>query len=140
MALRPRSSSKPWGCRERLTLLDTTYPARPIARISVVADNSCSHKAQAVEQWLARHPRCEVLWLPTYCPRANPLERVFGDVHNQCTRNHKRKRLCDLVQAVEWSVQEHRPGQYKLSHLYDAPEITAAVESIAAEKQPRMAA
>jgi putative transposase len=126
--------------RELLTLLDTTYPARQIARIYVVADNYCIHKAKAVEQWLARHPRFEVLWLPTYCPRANPIERVFGDVHDKCTRNHKRKRLRDLVQDVEWHVQENGPWPYKLSHLYDTPEITAAVENIAAEKEPRLAA
>jgi hypothetical protein len=25
------------------------------------------------------------LWLPTDCPKANPIERVFGDVHDKCT-------------------------------------------------------
>ena len=76
----------------------------------VVADNYCIHKAKAVEQWLASHPRFEVLWLPTYCPRANPIERAFGDVHDKCTRNHKRKRLRDLVQDVEQHVQENGHG------------------------------
>jgi putative transposase len=126
--------------RDLLTLLDATYPARQITRIYVVVDNYCIHKAKAVEQWLASHPRCELLWLPTYCPRANPIERAFGDVHDKCTRNHKRKRLRDLVQDVERHVQENGPWQYKLSQLYDTPEITAAVEHIAAEKQPQLAA
>jgi transposase len=49
-------------------------------------DNYCIHKAKAVEQWLAHHPRFTLLWLPTYCPRANPIERVFGDVHDKGTR------------------------------------------------------
>src|SRR5215470_17365815 len=89
---------------------------------------------------LASHPRFELLWLPTYCPRANPIERAFGDVHDKCTRNHKRKRIPDLVQDVERHVQENGPWQYKLSHLYDAPEVTAAVERIAAEKQSKVAA
>ena len=111
-----------------------------MTRIYVVADNYCIHKAKAVEQWLARHPRFEVLWLPTYCPRANPIERVFGDVHDKCTRNHKRKRLRDLVQDVEQHVQANGPWQYKLSRLYDTPEVTAAVESLAAKTQPKLAA
>jgi hypothetical protein len=85
-------------------------------------------------------PRFKLLWFPTYCPRANPIERVCGDVHDQCTRNHTRKRLRNLVQDVEWHVQENGPWQYKLSHLYDAPEAIAAVENIAAEKQTRIAA
>src|SRR5262245_50547829 len=126
--------------RELLTLLDTTYPAPGVTRIYVVADNYCIHNAKAVEQWMASHPRLTLLWLPTYWRRANPIERVFGDVHDKCTRNHKRKRLSDLVQNVEWHVQENGPWPYKLSHLYDAPEITAAVENIAAEKEPRIVA
>ena len=126
--------------RDLLTLLDATYPAPWMTRISVVVENSCMHKAKAVEQWLARHPRFEVLWVPTYCPRANPIERAFGDGHDKCPRNHTRKRLRDLVKDVERHGQEHGPWPYKLSQLYDEPEVTAAVEHRAAEKQPKMAA
>jgi putative transposase len=95
--------------RDLLTLLDATYPARQVTRLYVVVDNYCIHKAKAVEQWLASHPRFVLLWLPTYCPRANPIERAFGDVHDKCTRNHTRKRLRDLVQDVERHVQENGP-------------------------------
>jgi transposase len=126
--------------RELLTLLDTIYPARQITRVDVVVDHYCIHKAKAVEQWLAEHPRFALLWLPTYCPRANPIERVFGDVHDKCTRNHQRKRLRDLVQDVERHMAENGPWKYKLSQLYDAPEVTAAVEHIAAEKSVKIAA
>jgi DDE superfamily endonuclease len=126
--------------RDLLTLLDTAYPASGVTRIYVVVDNYCIHKAKAVQQWLASHPRFVLLWLPTYCPRANPIERVFGDVHDKCTRNHTRKRLRDLVQDVERHMAEHGPWQYRLSQLYEAPEVTAAVENIAAETQAKMAA
>ena len=126
--------------RDLLTMLEAPSPARQFSRISVVADNYCIHKAKAVEQWLASHPRFEVLWLPTYCPRANPIERAFGDVHDKCTRNQKRKRLRDLGQDVEQHMQANGPWQYKLSQLYDTPEVTAAVERIAAVTQPELAA
>jgi transposase len=126
--------------RDLLTLLDSAHPASEVTRIYVVVDNYRIHKAKAVEQWLAHHPRLTLLWVPTYCPRANPMERVFGDVHDKCTRNHKRKRLRDLVQDVERHVQENGPWRYKLSQLYDTPEITAAVEIIAAQRQAKMAA
>jgi transposase len=126
--------------RDLLTLLDTTYPAPGVTRISVVVDNYHIHKAKAVTQWLTKHPRLVVLWLPTYCPRAHPIERVFGDVHDKCTRNHKRKRLRDLIQDVERHREANGPWQYRLSHLYEAPEVTAAVEYIAAEQQGKIAA
>jgi putative transposase len=126
--------------RALFTLLDVTYPAPQISRIYVVADNYCIHKAKAVEPWLASHPRFALLWLPTYCPRANPIERAFGDVHDKCTRNHKRKRLRDLVQDVEQHRQANGPWQYKLSQLYNTPEVTAVVERIAAETRLKIAA
>jgi len=81
--------------RDLLDTLELRYPARRYDRVSVVVDNYTIHKAQAVERWLAAHSRFELLWLPTYCPRANPIERVFGDTHDKVTRNHKRKRLRD---------------------------------------------
>jgi hypothetical protein len=110
--------------------------SRPSAQIEG-ALLSCGSKA-----FRLKFARCcfTLLWLPTYCPRANPIERAFGDVHDKCTRNHKRKRLRDLVQDVERHVQENGPWQYQLSHLYAAPEVTAAVEHIAAEQQPKLAA
>jgi hypothetical protein len=126
--------------RALLTLLAHTYPASSVRRISVVVDNYRMHKAKAAEQWIASHPRFALLWLPTYCPRANPIERVFGDVHDKCPRNHKRKRLRDLVQDVERHMQVNGPWRYHLSELYQAPEITAAVERIAAEAQAKSAA
>jgi putative transposase len=88
--LGPRKNNALFG--DLLTLLEQTYPAPWVRRIYGVVDNSCIHKAKAVDQWLANHPRFELLWLPTYCPRANPIERVFGDGHDKGTRNHNRKR------------------------------------------------
>jgi transposase len=126
--------------RHLLALLERTSPAPGNTRLYVVVDNYCIHKAKAVEQWLASHSHVTLLWLPTYCPRANPIERAFGDVHDKCTRNHKRKRLRDVVKDVERHVQENGPWQYKLSHVYYEPAVTAAVEQIAAQEQAKIAA
>ena len=90
--------------------------------------------AKAVEQWLAEHPRVTRLFLPTYCPRANPIERACGDVHDLCTRNHTRTRLPDLVADVGEHLHVNGPRPYKLSEIYDDPAITAAVERMAMEK------
>jgi putative transposase len=126
--------------RDLLSLLEERYPAEPYTRLYVVVDNYKIHKAKAVEQWLDAHPRVTLLFLPTYCPRANPIERAFGDVHDCCTRNHQRKRLPDLVVDVEDHLRLNGPWQYKLSALYYEPAITAAVEKIAAEEHGKVAA
>ena len=78
--------------RDLLGHLEASYPVERYTRLSVVVDHYTIHKATAVEPWLATHPRVTRLFLPTYCPRANPIERAFGDVHDCCTRNHQRKR------------------------------------------------
>ena len=126
--------------RDLLTRLDACYPAERYSRLYVVVDNYTIHHAKAVEQWLAAHPRFTLRWLPTYGPRANPIERAFGDVHDLCTRNHTRKRLRDLVADVEAHLQMNGPWQYKLSELYYEPAVTAAVEKIAAEQHAKIAA
>jgi DDE superfamily endonuclease len=126
--------------RDLLTLLDHAYPAPRITRIYVVVDNYCIHQAKAVGQWIESHPRFTLLWLPTYCPRANPIERAFGDVHDQCTRNHRRKRLRDVVSDVERHLRQNGPWLYRLSQLYDAPAVTAAVERLAAAERVKVAA
>jgi transposase len=127
-------------CRDLLTYLAARYPAERYTRLYVVVDNYKIHKAKAVEQWLATHPRVTRLLLPTYCPRANPIERAFGDVHDCCTRNHQRKRLPDLVVDVEDHLRLNGPWQYKLSDLYYEPAVTLAVEKIIAEEQAKVAA
>ena len=72
--------------------------------------------------------------LPTYGPRANPIERAFGDVHDLCTRNHTRKRLLDLVADVVEHLDVNGPWQYKLSDIdYDSA-VTTAMEHMTMEQ------
>lgn len=69
-----------------LQTLDTAYSVTPYRRLSVVIDNDKIHQAKAIEPWFAKHPRFERRFLPTSCPRANPIERAFGEVQDLCTR------------------------------------------------------
>jgi putative transposase len=123
-----------------LDLLEASYPAERYTRLYVVVDNYKIHKANVVGQWLAAHPRVKLLFLPTYCPRANPIERAFGDVHDCCTRNHQRTCLQALVADVESHLQVNDPWLYKLSAIYYEPAVTVAVEKIAATDQAEVAA
>jgi transposase len=116
--------------RDLLDTLELRYPARRYDRIYVAVDNYKIHKAQAVERWLVAHSRFELLFLPTYCPRANPIERIFGDAHDKITRNHKRKRLRDLVADVGRYLDRHGPWEYRLSTIYQEPEVTAALRQL----------
>jgi putative transposase len=128
-----------WLFIDLLRLLDRKFPVTTISKIYVVADNYHIHKAQAVVEWLSHHPRFEVVWLPSYCPKANPLERAFGDVHDKCTRNHKRGRIEELVGDVVWHLKRNGPWRYKLSEIYYQPEVNAAVAELAAAEKLKAA-
>lgn len=121
-----------WLFIRLLEALDRACPVVKFTKIYIVVDNYKIHKAQAVLTWLAKHPRFELVYVPSYCPRANPIERAFGDVHDKCTRHHKRKRLRDLVADVVWHLRVNGPWRYRLSELYDTPEVSKAVAELQA--------
>lgn len=124
-----------WLFIELLKVVDRACPAQKFRRVYVVVDNYRIHTAKAVVGWLAQHPRFELVFLPSYCPRANPIERAFGDVHDKCTRNHKRAGIAELVTDVVWHLKRNGPWRYRLSEIYYAPEVDAALaELLAAEK------
>jgi putative transposase len=120
--------------RDLLQSLEAAYPAVQYQRLYVVVDNYKIQKAKAVAEWVAHHPRVQLLFLPTYCPRAHPIERALGDVHELCPRNHTRQRWRDLVADVEHHLQLNGPWQYQRSDLYDAPAVTAALARMPMEQ------
>jgi hypothetical protein len=126
--------------RDLLDVLEARYPVEPYTRLSVVVDHDKIHQAKAVEPWLAAHPRVTWLFWPSYGPRANPMERACGDVHDGCTRDHRRTRVPDLVADVADHLCRNGPWPYKLSDLYDEPAVTSAVEKITAEEDANVAA
>jgi transposase len=96
----------------------------------VVVDNYKIHKAQAVPQWWASHPRIELVFLPTDCPKAHPIERLFGDTHDKVTRHHTRKQIWRLVEDVKRHLAENGPWQYRLSESYCTAEVTAMMQRL----------
>ncbi len=126
-----------WLFIDLLKAIDRQFLAA--TKIYLVADNYRIHQAKAVVEWLANHPRFAIVWLPSYCPRANPMERAFGDVHDKCTRNHQRTRIADLVGDVKWHLKSNGPWPYQLSSIYYTPEVDAAVAALSAEQKLKAA-
>jgi transposase len=56
--------------------------------IHVIWDNAAYHKCEKVRQWLSR-PDCRIhlIRLPTWCPHLNPIERLWGVMHEYVTHN-----------------------------------------------------
>src|SRR4029450_4354770 len=97
---------------ELLDTLDRTHPAPLFTQLTVVVDNAKLHKAKKVQHELAAHRRFALVSLPTSCPAANPSARALGEVHDNCTRNHTRKRLWHLVGEVKPQLRGNGPWRY----------------------------
>src|SRR5205823_9012473 len=67
---------------ELLRLLAGTHPALPI---TIVLDNARYQKCALVQE-LARSLGIELLYLPSYSPNLNLIERVWRFVKKQCLR------------------------------------------------------
>jgi hypothetical protein len=68
------------------------------------------------------------------------MERVFGDLHDCCTRDHWRPCVPDLVADLEGHWHLNGLWQYKLSDRGDEPAVTAAVEEHFAKAHTNAAA
>jgi DDE superfamily endonuclease len=81
-----------------LRLLDATYA--DARRIYVVLDNWSIHRHEEVQEALALLPRLEVVWLPTYAPWLNPIEKLWRWIRQDILYLHQ--------QADEWDVLQQR--------------------------------
>lgn len=87
-------------------------------RIHVILDNFRIHDSQAVREALAQWgARIRLHFLPPYCPNHNRIERVWKDLHDNVTRNHRCKTLTELVgNVVDWLHERNRRCQSYLRH------------------------
>jgi hypothetical protein len=67
--------------------LDRAYP--DAERLLVVQDNWSIHRHPDVEAALARWPRIERVWLPTYAPWLNPIEKLWRWLRRGVLRPHR---------------------------------------------------
>ena len=94
-----------------IALLVQLLLAYPHARrIHVVLDNFKIHDSRQTRQWLKDHGANIVLqFLPPYYPQGNPIERTWGDLHEQVTRNHRCRNLEELMSRVhDYLVRRNR--------------------------------
>lgn len=64
--------------RKFLDLIDDTVPAG--LEVHVVLDNSSTHKTDAINKWLLRHPRFHFHFTPTSSSWLNLVERWFAEL------------------------------------------------------------
>ena len=85
---------------------------RRARRIVLILDNYIIHKTDLVANWLAVHPKFELLFQPVYYPWGNQIERLWKSMHDTVTRNHRCTTLFQLCQQVKhfFNVVQPFPG------------------------------
>jgi transposase len=69
--------------------------------IHLVLDNYIIHKSRQTFSWLGRFgSRIVLQFLPPYSPESNVIERLWKQMHDHVTRNHRHTTMESLMQAV----------------------------------------
>jgi transposase len=87
---------------EFIAFLDQLLAVYPVYPIFVLVDNASIHTSKAVKQWVADHPRLELVYLPTYSGhKLNPVEKVWWALKAEISANRCFKTLKDLDGAIQ---------------------------------------
>ncbi len=82
--------------------------------IFVFLDNARYHHARAVREWLAKtKSRIKPVFLPTYAPHLNPIERLWGVMHKYVTHNRFYGHFNDFVAAILDFFMQTVPKQWR---------------------------
>jgi transposase len=82
---------------------------RRARRLQLIVDNYVIHRSGMLAGWVARHRRVRLLFQPAYHPWVNHIERLWKQLHDTVTRNHRCKSLGTLMTAVRRFMRECQP-------------------------------
>jgi transposase len=82
-----------------LAEVESAHPQKK--RIHVFLDNASYHHANLVKDWLAIPGRkCVLHFIPPYCPHLDPIERLWGLMHQNITHNRDYKTFRQFRRAI----------------------------------------
>lgn len=70
-----------------IRLLESVGKKQKHGKVYVVLDNAKHHHAKRVKNWVLNHPRFKLLFLPSYSPNLNIIERLWRFFHQRVTWN-----------------------------------------------------
>ncbi len=70
-----------------INLLETIRKKQKSGKVYLILDNASHHHARVVKRWILHHPRFKLLFLPTYSPNLNLIERLWRFFHQRATWN-----------------------------------------------------
>ena len=99
------------------TLATKVYPNAK--RINLILDNYGIHNSLQVRLAMksAAAEKLELHFLPPYCPDHNRIERIWKDLHDNVTRNHRCTTMDELMAEVgTYLAARNRRGRHTYAH------------------------
>jgi transposase len=84
------------------TFVETLVTRWPNDHLVLVLDNASYHKSAALRQWLLHQaPHVSIIWLPTYAPQLNLIERVWRFLKSKLACHRYWNDLPSLIALAE---------------------------------------
>lgn len=96
--------------------------------LHLIVDNYRTHKHPKVKDWLQRHPRFHVHFIPTSSSWLNLIERWFRELTQKQIRRGTFRNVPDLIQVIMDYIDEHNKQPQSLIWTAKADDILAKVE------------
>ena len=90
---------------DRLHKISYTLPKDKT--LHLIADNYATHKHPTVQEWLEKHPRFNMHFMPTSASWLNMMERFFRDISENRLRRGVFGSVPELVTAIDEYVAHH---------------------------------
>ena len=98
--------------------------------VHVILDNLSAHKSPLVKRWVARHPRVQFHFTPTYSAWLNLVERFFGLLTEHALKRGSHASPHALRQAIYAYVDAHNDEGKPFKWTKTADEILAKVKTV----------
>jgi len=119
----PRHRHQEWI--QFLKLIDRE--TAPDLDLHLIVDNYSTHKHPKVTQWLARHPRFHIHFIPTSSSWLNLIERWFRDLTVERIRRGAFRSVAQLIQAIMDYIDGHNQDPHSFVWTAKAEDILAKV-------------
>ena len=82
---------------------------RRARRIIVIADNYVIHKSAITQCFLGYNGKFKLLFQPVYYPWINKIEKLWKQLHENVTRNHRYANMNQMMDAVRYFMHNVSP-------------------------------
>jgi transposase len=126
-AMRPRHRSIEF--RKFLDQIDASVPAE--FGVHLILDNYGTHKTPLIKKWLAKRPRFQVHFTPTYGSWLNLVERWFAELTTRQLRRGVHRSVRELETAITEFIDAHNESPKPFVWTKTADEILASIARFA---------